>query len=379
MQVTFYPMDQSAALDRLSSLIDSAATVVGELDLGKVLRRLISEAMAATDARYAALGVIGEHGVLSDFLYQGIDEESAAQIGHLPSGGGVLGTVIRDKKSLILENISDHPDSHGFPPNHPHMTSFLGVPITVGDSTFGNLYLSDKEGGFTDEDRRVVEALGHIAGAAIQTARLQERLRLVAVVEDRQRIARDLHDSVIQDLFAVGLGMQSLTHRIDDPDTARMVDDAVDRLDKSVNSLRRYIFELKDPSQPALTLDERLQDLVSRMGSAYPSTARLSMEYMKPTTADDEIVMLVQEGLSNSLRHSESDWVKVTLAEDDRDVLLRIEDNGIGFDPQDVDTGMGLANMRSRVQRLGGIMSVDSREGAGTILEFRLPVKQPNG
>ncbi len=372
-------MDQSAALDRLSSLIDSAATVVGELDLGKVLRRLISEAMAVTKARYAALGVIGEHGVLADFLYQGIDEELATQIGHLPTGRGVLGTVIRDKKSLILENISDHPDSYGFPPNHPHMTNFLGVPITVGDSTFGNLYLSDKEGGFTDEDRRVVEALGHIAGAAIQTARLQERLRLVAVVEDRQRIARDLHDSVIQDLFAVGLGMQSLTHRIDDPDTARMVDDAVDRLDKSVNSLRRYIFELKDPSQPALTLDERLQDLVSRMGSAYPSTARLSMEYMKPTTADDEIVMLVQEGLSNSLRHAESDWVKVTLAEDDRDVLLRIEDNGVGFDPQGIDTGMGLANMRSRVQRLGGVMSVDSREGAGTILEFRLPVKPPHG
>ncbi len=369
-------MDRSAALDRLSPLIESAATVVGEVDLGKVLRRLISEAMAATEARYAALGVIGEHGVLSDFLYEGIDTDLAAKIGRLPTGRGVLGTVIRDKKALLLEKISDHPDSYGFPPNHPPMTNFLGVPITVGDSTFGNLYLTDKEGGFDDDDRRVVEALAHIAGSAIQTARLQERLKLVAVIEDRQRIARDLHDSVIQDLFAVGLGLQGLTFRIDDPDTARMVDDAVDRLDKSVNSLRRYIFELKDPSQPTLTLDERLQDLVSRMGSAYPSTARLSMEYLKSTTADDEIVMLVQEGLSNSLRHSGSDWVNVTIAEDGRDVLLRIEDNGVGFDPTGIDRGMGLSNMRSRVQRLGGVMSVDSKVGAGTTLEIRLPVKQ---
>ncbi len=353
--------------------------MVGELDLGKVLRRLVSEAMIATSARYAALGVIGEHGVLSDFLYQGIDAELAARIGHLPTGRGVLGTVIRDKVPLILERIADHPDSFGFPANHPPMSNFLGVPITVGDTTFGNLYLTDKEGGFTDEDRRVVEALAHIAGAAIQTARLQERLRLVAVIEDRQRIARDLHDSVIQDLFAVGLGLQGLTRRIDDPGTARMVDDAVDRLDKSVNSLRRYIFELKDPSQPALTLDERLQDLVSRMGSAYPSTARLSMEYMKPTTADDEIVMLVQEGLSNSLRHSESEWVQVTVADDDRDVLLRIQDNGIGFDPSEVGDGMGLSNMRSRVQRLGGVMSVQSETGEGTTLEMRLPVKPPDG
>lgn len=368
-------MDRSAALDQLASLIDSAAAVVGELDLGKVLRRLVSEAMTATGASYAALGVIGQHGVLSDFLYEGIDADLAARIGHLPTGRGVLGTVIRERKALILEKISEHADSFGFPAHHPPMTNFLGVPISVGDSTFGNLYLTDKEGGFTEEDLRVVEALGHIAGAAIQTARLQERLRLVAVIEDRQRIARDLHDSVIQDLFAVGLGLQGLTLRIDDPETARLVDDAVDRLDDSVNSLRRYIFELKDPSQPSLTLDERLQDLVSRMGSAYPSSTRLSMEYLSPTTADDEVVMLVQEGLSNSLRHAKADWVEVTVADEGADVVLTIADNGIGFDPSVTTSGMGLSNMRSRVQRLGGAMSVESRAGAGTSVEIRLPVK----
>lgn len=349
------------------------------MDLSRLLRRLISEAMTATGARYAALGVLGEHGVLSDFLFEGIDDEQAQRIGHLPTGRGVLGTVIRERKTLLLDQITEHPDSHGFPPNHPPMNNFLGVPVTAGDSIYGNLYLTEKDGGFTEDDRTLVEALSHVAGAAIQTARLQERLKRVAVVEDRQRIARDLHDSVIQDLFAVGLRLQELTRRIDDSDTAQMVDDAVDRLDTSVNSLRRYIFELKDPSHPKLTLDERLQDLVSRMGSAYPSTVRLSIEWIGPTTADDEIVMLVQEGLSNSLRHGEAETVEVTIDDDTHNVIIRVEDDGIGFDQAAIPDGMGLANMRSRVERLGGVMAIESEVGEGTTLQVWLPVKQPDG
>jgi signal transduction histidine kinase len=372
-------MDRSATLDRLSPLIESAAAVVGELDLSRLLRRLISEAMAATGARYAALGVLGEHGVLSDFLYEGVDAEVAEKIGHLPTGRGVLGTMIRARKTLMLDDISEHPDSYGFPPNHPPMTTFLGVPVTAGDSTYGNLYLTEKDGGFTEDDRIVVEALSHVAGAAIQTARLQERLKLVAVVEDRQRIARDLHDSVIQDLFAVGLGLQELTRRIDDPETAQMVDEAVDRLDTSVNSLRRYIFELKDPSHPNLTLDERLQDLVSRMGSAYPSTVRLSIDWIGPTTSDDEIIMLVQEGLSNSLRHGGAETVEISIDDEDHNVVIKVEDDGIGFDQAAIHDGMGLPNMRSRVERLGGVMTVDSQIGEGTTVQIWLPVKQPDG
>ncbi len=372
-------MDRIAALDRLSPLIESAAAVVGEVDLSKLLKRLISEAMDSTKARYAALGVIGEHGVLSDFLFEGIDPELAEEIGHLPTGRGVLGTVIREKKPLILDSISRHPEFQGFPDNHPPMTSFLGVPITAADNVFGNLYLTDKEGGFSEEDLHVVQALSHIAGAAIQTARLQERLRLVAVVEDRQRIARDLHDSVIQDLFAIGLGLQGLTRRIDDQETARLVDDAVDRLDTSVNALRRYIFELKNPTHPRLRLDERLQELVSRMGSAYPSAVWLTIDWLGPTTADDEIVMLVQETLSNSLRHAEAGLVEIKLTDEDHDVVLHVADNGIGFDPSAVHSGMGLANMRNRVERLGGVMTIDSVLGEGTRIEARLPVKQSNG
>lgn len=370
-------MDRTAALDRLTPLIESAASVVGETDLSRLLKRLVMEAMNATGARYAALGVIGEHGALSDFLYEGVDPELAEKIGHLPTGRGVLGTVIRENEPLILESISDHPDSFGFPEHHPQMETFLGVPVSVGESTFGNLYLTEKrEGPFDDDDQRVVEALGRIAGAAIKTARLQERLRLVAVVEDRQRIARDLHDSVIQDLFAVGLGLQGLTQKIGDTDTARLLDEAVDRLDAAVNALRRYIFELKDTAQPLVGLDERLQDLVSRMGSAYPSSVQLSIDWMGQTEADDEIVMLVQEALSNALRHADAEHIDVTITDDAHEVVLCVEDDGRGFSPADIGDGMGITNMRSRVERMGGVMTVDTESGEGTSVEVRLPVKR---
>ena len=368
-------MAQPPSLDRLASLIGSAAAVVGESDLENLLRRLVSEARAATGAPYAALGVIGEHGVLSDFIYEGVDENTARIIGHLPTGRGVLGTVIRESRTLVLERIADHPETYGFPPNHPEMVSFLGVPVSVGDRAFGNLYLTDKPGGFADEDVIVVEALSRIAGAAVQTSRLQSRLRGLAVFEERTRIARDLHDSVIQDLFAVGLGLQTLAATMEDPSAGEVLDDAVDRLDGSVNTLRNYVFELKDASQIALPLSERLQELVSRMGSVYPSRVRLTIEgaYGRPGPDDEAILMLATEALSNALRHAGATNIGITLSNNDSDTILEVEDDGTGFDATRSHRGMGLANMRARATALGGSLSIESDPGDGTTVILRLP------
>ncbi|HEX9762309.1 MAG TPA: GAF domain-containing sensor histidine kinase, partial [Acidimicrobiia bacterium] len=339
------------------------------------LRRLVSEARRATGAPYAALGVLGDHGVLSDFIYDGIDEGLARLIGHLPTGRGVLGTVIRENMTIVLDVIADHPDSHGFPPNHPAMGTFLGVPVAVGERAFGNLYLTDKEGGFTDDDVIMVEALSRIAGAAVHTARLQSRLRGLAVVEERQRIARDLHDSVIQDLFAVGLGLQGLAARLDDEKSGELLDDSVDRLDQSVNTLRNYIFELKDATQTTVPLGERLQELVSRMGSAYPTRVRLTVNPGdRPGPHDEAILMLATEALSNALRHSMAGSVDVILSTTDDETRLEIRDDGIGFDQWRSHLGMGLANMRTRAAVLGGQLSVKSAAGAGTIVMLRVPI-----
>lgn len=367
-------MSQPPTFDRISALIDAAAGVIEQTDLELVLRRLVTEARAATGARYGALGILGEHGVLSDFLYEGISPQAAARIGHLPTGRGVLGTVIRLNKTIRFDKISSHPDAYGFPEHHPPMGSFLGVPVAVGDAAFGNLYLTEKEGGFTDQDVMVVEALSRIAGAAVKTARLHDRLRHVAVIEDRQRIARELHDSVIQEMFAVGLGLQSVANLVDSPQAEQTLLDAVDRLDGAVETLRRYIFELKSQPESPLRLEDRLQETVARMGSAYPADVRLSLDggLELEDTLEDGALAIVTESLSNALRHSAAEHVEVVVAARSGSLEIVVCDDGSGFDTTAPTSGMGLENLRARVAQRNGQLTITS-SAEGTRLTVSLP------
>lgn len=360
---------------RLPALIEAAAAVVVASDLEQVLRSLVSEARSATGAGYAALGVLGEHGVLREFIYEGLTSEQAASIGSLPTGLGVLGLVIRENRVIRLDSISDHPESYGFPPHHPPMHSFLGVPVVAGASPFGNLYLTEKEGGFTDDDVLFAEALSRIAGSAVTRVRLHEKLQSIALIEDRERIARDLHDSVIQDLFAVGLGIQSVAELVTDAQAAAALNDAVDRLDTAVERLRSYIFELRT-TRGRRQLDERLQELVSRMGSAYPDavTLDIDLEQLPDERIEDEVVKIVSEALSNALRHAAATRVEVGVAVDAHWCIVVVEDDGRGFDRTKVTAGMGLANLEERTARLGGAVVIESAPGAGTRVEARLPL-----
>jgi len=362
------------SLERLGMFIASAVAVVGEAELHDLLMRLVSEARSSTGARYAALGVLGDHGQISEFFYEGMDEETARKIGPYPTGRGVLGTVIRENTVIVVDSIADHPDSYGFPPNHPPMSNFLGVPVSVGDVAFGNLYLTEKPGGFDESDITFVTALSRIAGAAVQTSRLQGRLRTMAVIEERNRIARDLHDSVIQDLFAVGLGLQGLGARLGKTPEAEILDDAVDRLDDIVNALRAHVFELRTPTE-GLPLSDRLQELVSRMGAVYPTRIRLTIEGMdrRPGLDDDTLLLIASEAMSNALRHSNADnlWVELDLREDT--IRLEVGDDGTGFDPSEPSQGMGLANLRSRATDAGGTVHIESEPGKGTRVRVELP------
>jgi signal transduction histidine kinase len=369
-------MTQTKGVRRLPELIEAAAAVVGAGDLEQLLRRLVAEAKTATEAKYAALGVLGEHGVLTEFIHEGISPEHARRIGALPTGKGVLGTLVRENRTIRLDSIADHPDSYGFPPNHPPMHSFLGVPVAAGGRAFGNLYLTEKEGGFTDDDVTLVEALSRIAGSAVSTARLQERLRSIAVGEDRERIARDLHDSVIQDLFAVGLALQGISERVGDSDAALTIEESIDRLDRVVEALRAYIFQLRT-TKGGRELDERLQELVSRMGSAYPATVTLEFAPGEVPNGqlDEEVVKFVTEALSNALRHSKGTEVEVIVDAKDDWCRVVVTDNGVGFDPSTANTGLGLANLSARATSLGGEADVRSQEGGGTTIEVRLPIR----
>ena len=369
-------MPQRDLLSRLPALIEAAASVIEAEDLQQLLRRLVTEARLATGAPYVALGVIGEHGVLVEFIHEGMSPEMVASIGTLPKGLGVLGTVVREKRTIRLESIGDDPDSYGFPPNHPPMNAFLGVPVMAGGRAFGNLYLADKEGGFTDADVATIEALSRIAGSALTNARLHERLRGVAVIEDRERIARDLHDSVIQDLFAVGLGLQGVSGRITDEAVAATLENAVDRLDAAVETLRTYVFQLRGGPKLPFQFDDRLQELVSRMGSAYPSEVRLELAITQAGSEVlyDEIFRMVTEALSNALRHSGAAHVQVLVESDSFGWRLRVQDDGRGFDTNADNKGMGLGNLTAWAASLGGTAAITSSEDVGTIVEIRIPI-----
>jgi len=365
---------------RVRGLVEAAAGVVGHVDLDSLLAAAVETAMELTGARYGALGVIGAHGTLIDFVHRGLDAGTAAEIGHFPQGAGVLGTITQQAKTVRLDEIADHPDSVGFPEHHPEMHAFLGAPVRVGDRVFGNLYLAEKQGGFTEDDEVLVDFLAVTAGAAISTLRLQERLRRAALTEDRERIARDLHDSIMQDLFAVGLGLQASIGRIEsDPGSVKArVDDAVDRLDATIASLRRFIFDLQPPvwAQPGIA--SRLGALVTEL--ARPHDIEVGVDVDCPpgvpeTMIADHLVAIVGEAVSNALRHADATEIHVEVTCADDRVLASITDDGAGFDPSSTQHGLGLGNMARRVASAGGVYGLESREGKGTTIRVELPVK----
>lgn len=363
--------------DRFRALTEAATAVVGVAELENLLGRLVETAQATTGARYAALGVIGEHKTLTEFVHRGIDDQIAAQIGHLPEGRGVLGTLIRERATIRLDRISNHPDSVGFPENHPSMTSFLGVPVGTADDAFGNLYLTDKPGGFTAEDEAVVGALAAIAGAAVESARLRSRLAQLAILEDRERIGRDLHDSIIQDLFATGLELQSVAVATTDEVTSVALNELVDRIDGTIEALRRVVGGLhRDHARSRF--EEDLRAHTEQLSGPYEVPVLVSVTPdidLEPELAAD-IILLVGEAVSNALRHSGTAFVEVAAETVGPRLLLTVTDQGRGFDPDAVERGMGLDNMEARARRLGGEASVRSVAGVGTLVEVVIPLAE---
>ena len=367
----------SVQSEHLTDLIAAAAGVVGQADLRSVLFETVEAAMHMTGARYGALGIIGQHETLAEFLHVGLDREEAATIGPLPTGQGLLGTLIRSTDTIRIDRIADHPDSIGFPANHPPMSSFLGVPIRLTSRVFGNLYLTNKPTGFDADDESLVESLAVIAGAAVSTARLQDRLRKTAIVEDRERIARDLHDAIIQDLFAVGLSLQGMSLRVEDGDIRDMLSDAVERLDVSISELRRFIFGLRPPVWAGRNLANELADLAGNLGGPHDMVVDVQIPSdlgkIEPETVEAAIQM-TRESLSNALRHAKASAITVTVDEVDGTLLVMVSDDGIGFDPGAQSSGMGLGNLRTRAESSGGTVDIRSQKDAGTSVIFRIPL-----
>ena len=205
---------------KLRRLLEAVLLIESEIDLASLLRHIVEEACSLVAARYGALGVLNESRTgLSQFVTFGLLKSEEAAIGPRPTGRGVLGLLVTDPRPLRLRDLTTHPDSYGFPDHHPTMTSFLGLPVRVRGEVYGNLYLTEKKGGaeFSEEDESMAEALALAAGIAIENYRLNERVRVLSVLDDRDRIARDLHDRVIQRVYAVGMTLQETTRSTTSP------------------------------------------------------------------------------------------------------------------------------------------------------------------
>ena len=534
--------------ERLRLLLDAVVTMAADLSLDGVLERIVTVASSLVDAQYAALGVldVGHDRRLRTFVHHGMTPEQVSEIGDLPTGHGLLGLLIDDPRPIRLDEIAQHPASYGFPPNHPPMKSFLGVPVRIRDRVFGNLYLTEKRGsgGFTTEDEAVVVALAAAAGVAIENARLYEvaeqrqlwlsataeitallidplavgdalqtvadRAREVAgadvawvvagadadslvfqvvsgvetdtaamrtlslerslastvvrtrepvsvpdlgddpraldpapalgwprlgpailvplssgtgvegvlalawfpehvarfeavdpampasfaeqaalsiqvarsrgdqqrlaVFEDRDRIGRDLHDLVIQRLFAVGLSLQGAGRRVTDPDLRGRLNTAVDDLDETIKDIRRTIFALG-----SLGESEDIQAEVTRLVDRAAATLKFrpTIQFEGPVRSlvsvevAPDLLAVLGEALSNASRHAEATRVEVLLAATD-EIRLTVSDDGAGI-PADITEG-GLGNMRDRAYKHGGKLSVTSAPGEGTTITWIVPI-----
>ncbi|WP_433186179.1 GAF domain-containing protein [Actinoallomurus sp. CA-150999] len=528
-----------ATRDRVHALLEAVVSIGSDLDLRTVLRRIVEAATTLVDARYGALGVIGDGGRLVQFITVGVGEEEIAEIGHWPHGHGILGLLIKEPHPLRLPDLSAHPESYGFPENHPPMRRFLGVPIRVRDEVFGNLYLTEKAGGgeFDEDDESVVAALATAAGVAVENARLYQEARrrerwlqasaevsttllsgteshdvieLVAarareicdadmgavalvdgadlvvetvagehaeevrglripvdgtpaggvfrsgealaitdveafarrlgvpegvptgpalivplgvgedargvlwvvnasggqvfgepvrrllepfaaqaavglelagrrrdaerltLLEDRDRIAKDLHDTVIQRLFATAMTLMSAIKIAEKRDVAVRVQRAVDDLDDTIRRIRSTIFALQSTTEQ--TLRTRVHGVIDSAAETLGFAPSVRLDGPLDIAVDDAIgaqaVAVLQEALSNAARHSRARRVAVSLMVGD-ELILRVEDDGVGI--PDGGRRSGLRNMAERARVLGGTFEIHRREGGGTVLDWRVP------
>jgi two-component system, NarL family, sensor histidine kinase DevS len=366
---------------RVRSLGEAIASLVGVVKLEDLLGRVVESACEATGARYGALGVIGPFNVHVEFVHRGIDSAIVPLIGHLPEGRGVLGSLIRDGRTIMLNNLADHPDSAGFPDNHPPMASFLGVPIGHPDGAFGNLYLTEKDGGFDEDDVVVVEALAAVAAAAVETVSLRRRLGDLAIIEDRQRIGRDLHDSIIQDLFGTGLQLQGLATTAGDGFIREGLNEASDRIDRTIDALREVVNDLIVGSGET-DFANFLRGHLNRLSEPYGVGVKVSLtpgDLRLDDSIAESIRPIVMEAVSNCLRHAESDSVDVRVELLGDQLLISVTDQGVGFEPTQERHGMGLDNLKERARTLGGETTIRSVLGVGTVVEITVPVRNEFG
>ncbi len=366
------------------TLSDVVLALAAQREVEPVLQQLVHAARELGGARYSALGVPDGDGGFARFITSGMSDELIAAMGPLPRTHGMLGAMLDTREPYRTEDIHAHPRFRGWWPSaHPDMRSFLGVPIVARGGVIGALYLTDKEdgGGFTEEDERLIVLLAAHAAIAIENARLHERARELNIVEERNRLARELHDSVTQQLFGVVLAAESAGELLarGDAGAGAEVERVQGLAQAAMEELRSVVFELRPPSLEADGLGRVLRkhvDVLRRVSRGARSGSRSAAPPPLAAGASGEVFRIAQEALQNALRHAEAERIDVRLEDGGGLLVLTVADDGRGFDPAAAGLRgrrLGLTSMEERASALGGRLEVASAPGAGTTVRLEVP------
>ena len=365
---------------RLRAVLGAVMLIESDLEIEALLHRLVEAACELAGARYGALGVLDpKERRIAQFITVGLTEEEIERIGPYPTGLGILGLLIDEAEPIRIADLAGHPKSVGFPAHHPPMHSFLGAPVRVRDEVFGNLYLTEKIDGeeFTDVDLDVIDTLATAAGIAIANARLHARVRELSVSADRERIARDLHDTVIQRLYGIGLALQgSLRLEADDALAARL-QSAIDDLDATILQVRTTIFELEERVPAEEGLRAQVVALVgdSARGLGFDPEVRFAGPLDSALEGElcSHVIAVLREALSNVARHARARHVEIELRVEEGQLHLVVVDDGVGLLTSPPTVGNGIRNMGRRAEALGGSCLLSARPGGGTELCWTVP------
>ncbi|HEV8574311.1 MAG TPA: GAF domain-containing sensor histidine kinase [Dehalococcoidia bacterium] len=362
---------------------DAVLAMAAELRVDSILQRLVESARTLVQARYAALGIPDGEGGFAQFITSGMSDDLMRAIGPLPRTHGLLAAMLSETAPFRTSDIRKDPRFEWWPAAHPRMKSFLGVPIVAKGQVIAAFYLTDKIGldEFTEEDQSIIEMLAAHAAVAIENARLFERSRELSVVEERNRLARELHDSVSQTLFSISLMADAAATLVDkDPQQARARLQSVRDVARSaVEEMRSLIFELRPAELDADGLAPTLRKHVDVLRRVQKTPIEFSeSEYRRlPPRVEAEVFRIAQEALNNALKHSGAERIDVSLTIVDGKVTLSVADDGKGFDPFDAQaraTRLGITSMKERAEALGAELRIESSE-TGTRVQLEAPLE----
>jgi signal transduction histidine kinase len=370
--------------DQLAAMDEAIEAIATELSVDRVLQLIVDRVRVLVDAQYAAVGIVGPLGEIEQFITSGITAAQRESIGPLPRGHGLLGLIMGENRSFLIDDIAMDHRRYGFPPNHPEMHAFLGAPIRSKGRSIGNLYLTNKTTAptFDEDDLEVVERFALHAGIAMENARLHEEVQRLAVVDERERISQDLHDSIIQSLYGISLSLEDLPEVMtEDPEAGtQLTERAIDNIHATIRDLRNFIMGLQIDFLEEADLGARMESLASEFRANTTVELEMTIGSVPPLPAEHaaHLLSITQEALSNVARHSGATRAWLSLGASDGVVQLVIRDNGRGFDTSAprVAGRYGLGNLESRAEAAGGALTLASTQGEGTTLTAEIPVKE---